>query len=116
MADIITHEDLRTAFLQAFNPSLLLKIEVLDSGKKTLGILECGIQSGSMSIDGQADVRRTADIIVQPTLTSKIKLMENSLLWLNKDIRMSVGLYQTKTKEYKYYPLGYYVYSCHLSL
>ena len=43
MADIITHEDLRTAFLQAFNPSLLLKIEVLDSGKKTLGILECGI-------------------------------------------------------------------------
>ena len=46
MADIITHEDLRTAFLQAFNPSLLLKIEVLDSGKKTLGILECGIQSG----------------------------------------------------------------------
>ena len=111
MADIITHEDLRTAFLQAFNPSLLLKIEVLDSGKKTLGILECGIQSGSMSIDGQADVRRTADIIVQPTLTSKIKLMENSLLWLNKDIRMSVGLYQAKTKDYKYYPLGYYVYT-----
>lgn len=111
MAAIITQEDLLIVLQHSADPRLRLKIEVLDSDQQIVGTLECGLQSGSMAINGESDVRRTADFTVQPTLKEKIKLTENSLLWLNKDIRLSVGLYHPKAKEYKYYPLGCYVYT-----
>ncbi len=111
MADIITQEDLLIVLQHSENPHLKLKIEVLDQDKKIIGNLEPDITSGSMSINGESDIRRTANFIVQPTLKEKIRLTENSLLWLNKDIRLSVGLYNCRTKEYKYYPLGCYVYT-----
>lgn len=111
MADVITQEDLLIVLQHASNPMLKLNIEVLDSNQKVIDTLDCGITSGSMSINGQSDIRRTANFVVQPTLKEKIKLTENSLLWLNKDIRMSVGLYNPRSKQYKYYPLGCYVYT-----
>ena len=111
MADIIMQEDLLIVLQHSSNPQLKLKIEVLDSDQKIIGTLECGVQSGSMSVNGESDIRRTADFVVQPALKEKIKLTENSLLWLNKDIRISVGLYNPRTRQYKYYPLGCYVYT-----
>lgn len=111
MADKITQEDLLTVLQHTANPHLKLNIEVLDSGQKVIGTLNCGITGGSMSINGQSDIRRTANFVIQPTLKEKIKLTENSLLWLNKDIRISVGLYNPRAKQYKYYPLGCYVYA-----
>ena len=111
MSDIITQEDLLIVLQHSSNPMLKLNIEVLDSNQKVIDTLNCGITSGSMSINGQSDIRRTANFVVQPTLKEKIKLTENSLLWLNKDIRMSVGLYNPRSKQYKYYPLGCYVYT-----
>lgn len=111
MADLVTQEDLLIVLQHSSDPMLRLNIEVLDQNQKAIDILNCGIQSGSMSINGQSDIRRTANFVVQPTLKEKIKLTENSLLWLNKDIRMSVGLYNPRSKQYKYYPLGCYVYT-----
>ena len=110
MADIITQEDLILVLSQSASPKLDLKIEVLDSSGKIIDTIH-GAVSGNMSINGESDVRRTATFVVRPTLTEHIKLTENSLLWLNKDIRMYVGLYNCRTKQYKYYPLGYYVYT-----
>lgn len=112
MADIITQEDLTLVLSQSAAPQTMkLKIEVLDSNGKIVGTLEPDITSGSMSINGESDIRRTANFVVQPTIKEKIKLTENSLLWLNKDIRMYIGLYNCRTKQYKYYPLGCYVYT-----
>ena len=111
MADIITQEDLLVVLQHSSDPHLKLHIEVLDSNQKIIDTLNCGLTGGSMSINGESDVRRTANFIIQPSLKGKIKLTENSLLWLNKDIRISVGLYNPRTKLYKYYPLGYYVYT-----
>lgn len=108
---VITQEDLMLVLQQSAAPQTVkIKIEVLNSDKKILGTLY-GVVSGNVSINGEADIRRTANLVVQPTLTEKIKLTENSLLWLNKDIRMFVGLYNIRTKQYKYYPLGTYVYT-----
>lgn len=112
MADMITQEDLMLVLSQSAAPQTMrLKIEVLDSNQKIIGTLETDITSGSMSINGESDIRRTANFVVQPTIKEKIKLTENSLLWLNKDIRMFVGLYNCRIKQYKYYPLGCYVYT-----
>lgn len=111
MADIITQEDLLIVLQHSSDPRLKLSIDILDSNGKIIGNLECGLTGGSMSINGESDIRRTANFVVQPTLKEKIKLTENSLLWLNKDIRMSIGLYNPRAKQYKYYPLGTYVYT-----
>lgn len=111
MADGITQEDLLIVLRQSAAPTIKLKMEVLDQDRRIAGILECGLTDGSMSISGESDIRRTAGFVVQPTMKEKLKLTENSLLWLNMDIRMSVGLYDPGTGEYRYYPLGYYVYT-----
>lgn len=111
MADIVTQEDFILVLQQSAAPQTArLRIEVLDQKQKIVGTIY-GIVSGSMSINGESDIRRTANFVIQPTLTEHIKLTENSLLWLNKDIRLFVGLYNCRTKQYKYYPLGYYVYT-----
>ena len=111
MSNIITQEDLMLVLQQSAVPQTVrLKIEVLDSSQQIVGTIS-GIVSGSMSVSGDADIRRTANFVIHPTLTEKIRLTENSLLWLNKDIRIYVGLYNIRTKQYKYYPLGTYVYT-----
>ncbi len=111
MANIMTQEDLLIVLQHSADPKLKLNIEVLDANRKVTGTLNCNMQSGSMSINGESDIRRTAGFVVQPTLKEKIKLTEDSLLWLNQDIRISIGLYHPGTKQYKYYPLGCYVYT-----
>lgn len=111
MADIITQEDLALVLSQsAAMQTMKLKIEVLDTERKIIGTLESDMTSGSMSINGESDIRRTAGFVIQPTIRDKIKLTENSLLWLNKDIRISVGLFSRRTGQYRYYPLGTYLY------
>ena len=103
MANIITQEDLFIVLQQsAAKQTMKLSIEVLDENQKIVGKIECGLTSGGMSINAESDIRRTANFIVQPTLTEHIKLTETSLLWLNKDIRISIGLYNPRTRQYKY--------------
>lgn len=111
MADIITQEDLLIVLQHSAKPHLKLKIEILDSDQRIIDILECGLVGGSMTINGESDIRRTASFVIQPTLKEKIKLTENSVLWLNKDIKIFIGLYNIRTKQYKYYPIGWYVYT-----
>ena len=112
MSDIVTQEDLLIVLQQsAASQTMKLNIEVLDTNQKIIGKIECGLVNGNMSINAESDIRRTANFVVQPTLKEHIKLTETSLLWLNKDIRISVGLYNPRTRQYKYYPLGCYVYT-----
>lgn len=107
---ILEHEDLTLVLQQSSYITNKIKVEVLDENKQIIDTLE-GIISGTVSINGESDVRRTCSLTVQPTLRNPIKLSQDSLLWLNKDIRVFIGLYNARTKEYKYYPMGYYVYT-----
>lgn len=110
MSYIVTQEDLTLVLQRSLEQKTKMRIEVLDNNQKIIGIIE-GIVSGSMSINGESDVRRTANFVVQPTCTEHIKLEQDSLLWLNKNIRLYIGLYNTRQKQYKYYLLGCYVYT-----
>ena len=107
---ILEQEDLTLVLQQSSYITNKIKVEVLDDNKQIIDTLE-GIVSGTVSINGESDIRRTCSLTVQPTLRDPIKLSQDSLLWLNKDIRVFVGLYNARTKEYKYYPMGYYVYT-----
>lgn len=106
----ITQEDLSLIFMQSAAPqTAVIKVEVIEDNK-VIGVIN-GTVNGNVSVNAESDIRRTASLTVSPTITDKLRLMEDSLLWLNKDIRMHVGLYNPRTKNHKYYPMGTYVYT-----
>ncbi len=107
---ILDQEDLALVLQQSAAKTALLRIEVLNESQQIAGVIQ-GAVSGTLSISADSDVRRTASLVVQPTMAENIKLSEDSFLWLNKDIRIHIGLYNSKTKRYKYYRLGSYVYT-----
>lgn len=110
---IVKQEDMMLTLpnsISASPQSLKLRIEVLDSKENIVGTIE-GIVEGSMSISATSDVRRTCNFTLTPTLVQKIKLDENNLIWIDKDIRLFVSLHNIRTHQYVEYPLGYYVYT-----
>lgn len=72
MATIVTQEDLLIVLQHSSDPRLRLNIEVLDAKQKVLDTLNCGLTGGSVSINGESDVRRTANFTIQPTLKEKL--------------------------------------------
>lgn len=107
----ITQEDLMLILQQSAAPQAVrIKVEVLSSNKQLVGYL-IGVVSGNSSINSQSDVRRTGNITIQPTIIDNIKLAADNLLWIDKEIRLWVGLYNPRTHDYKYYPFGCFVYT-----
>lgn len=109
--DYVTQDDILLVLRQSAAPQTpRILIEALNPDGTVAGEIE-GIVSGNMSIDSASDIRRTGSIVVQPTRKQSILLEENNLIWIDKDFRMSLGLYWAKDKEYKWYSLGYFVYT-----
>ncbi len=108
----ITNEDLRLVLQQSASchtPKLLL--EVLDNKGKIVSVINVLISGSSLNIDSGSDVRRTGSFTVQPTIKDQLKVHPDNLIWLNYDLRLKVGLYNIKAKQYKYYTLAYFVYN-----
>lgn len=92
----------------------LLKMEVLkDDGKTVLDTLKGTLVGGTASIDSSSSARRTFSASLIPTLYDRndAKIDEDGLVWLNKEIRLYIGIMDIRTKEYVYYPLGHYIYT-----
>lgn len=108
----ITHDDLMLVLRQsARSPRIRIKIEVLNDDDMSYVGTILGTVSGSMQISADSDVRRTCSIVIQPTLVGNIKINEGSLVWLNKNIHVWIGIYDFYLKDYRDYSLGYYVYT-----
>ncbi len=87
-----------------------IKIEVLEQDK-IIDVL-CGVISGgSSSIDANSDIRRTFNVIVVPTWRQEIKVNENGIIWLNKDVHLYIGLKDIRSDEYNWYSQGFYVFA-----
>ena len=109
---MITAKDL-TLILQK-PQHFLLKIEVLkDDGTTILDTLKGAIVGGTASIDSSSSIRRTFTASLVPTLYGRndARVTEDGLIWINKEIRLSVGIMDLRAKTYVYYPIGHYVYT-----
>lgn len=109
---MITAKDLKLILQKPIH--FLIKIEVLKSdGKTILDTLKGTIIGGNISIDSSSPIRRTFSISLIPTLYDRndAKIAEDGLIWLDKELRLYIGIMDIRTKEYIYYPLGYYVYT-----
>lgn len=109
---MITAKDLKLILQKPQH--FLLKFDILkDDGNTILDTLKGVIVGGTASIDSSSSIRRTFSALLIPTLYDRndTRIAEDGLVWINKEIRLHIGIMDIRTKDYIYYPLGHYIYT-----
>lgn len=102
----ITSTQLQTA-LQNIQ-SRYVRLELLNYQFQTVDRIEGVCTGGSISIDANSDVRRSATIGLVVT-GSTFNVQPNSQIWLDKYIRVNVGVLSLLTGEVEYTNCGLYI-------
>lgn len=92
------------------NKTIYTKFEVLNSDMKTIDEIQGVTANGSISIDAEADIRRTYNSTIIVTNKKYID-SETSLFWLDKRVKIYLGLYANKRKEIVWYTLGLFLFN-----
>ncbi|WP_342759376.1 DUF5048 domain-containing protein [Kineothrix sedimenti] len=90
-----------------------VRIEILKENGIILDVLQGTIVGGSISIDSTSSIRRTFSVTLIPTLFDRndTKISEEGVVWINKELRLYIGVLDLRKQEYEYYPMGYFVYT-----
>lgn len=110
--DYVTQDDITLILRQSGSPQApRILLEVYDEVDNALiGEVE-GLVSGNISIAADSDIRRTGSLVISPTRTQSIRIEEGNFVWLNRYVKMKIGLYNIREKTYTWYSMGYYVYA-----
>ena len=90
---------------------LRFKIEIYDDNNRILDTLEGGVVGGSLSINADSDVRRTFNVDIIPNRQFDIRIKENNLIWINRKVKLYIGINDKLRNEYIWYPQGVYVFT-----
>lgn len=106
----INSRDLK--IIQQGKLNIRLKIDVYDERTDDrLETLECGLISGSISINADSDIRRQANIECIPIKNKRLRLEKDSIIWINRKIKLYIGLYDIHYRKWIYYPMGIFFFS-----
>ncbi len=86
-----------------------VKIEIYDNSDRLVDILNGVVTGGQSTINCESKVRRTYSCPIVPTDKQSINIAENSLLWIDKKIKIYIGLKTERMKEPRWYSQGKYV-------
>lgn len=105
----IEHRDLALTYQHVMN--LSIRVDVYDKDMVYIDSMDCALISGSFNMDSNSDIRRTTSLVISPNVRSRISLLieEDSLIWINRNVVLSVGIQDHITWEYTYYKLGTFV-------
>lgn len=90
MRQIITNDDLSLITNKTMN--LSLKIEVLKESKAILSIITGNIINATFNIDANSENRRSCELEVLPDEKSNIMLKEDGIFWLNRILKIYMGI------------------------
>ena len=107
MAHTITDEDFRLVNQNIIQ--LMIELTVYDSNNNLLDTLYGVIDGGSINVSANSNVRRSASFRLIPT-KQITNLTEQSLIWLNKTVKVRLGILDQRTNEYTWYNSGVYFY------
>ena len=85
------------------------KLEIYSMEDRLIDIIEGTIDGGSSDITADSNVKRTFSVTVMPDDEHSINVAANSLLWIDKKIKLFVGLQTLKMTKTKWIPQGEYV-------
>lgn len=89
-----------------------VKIDVYDEKTDThLDQLECGIINATFSISAESDVRRTANLTVTPVNNKYLRLQKDSIIWMNRVIKLQLGIYDNHYEKWNWYQQGVYLFT-----
>lgn len=108
MSYIIEKEDVE---IVSQSYKLHTKIEIYDNNHKLVNILKGMISAGNQDINNSSHVRRSYSVTIIPSDEQSIDMANNLTLWLDKSIRIFIGLKSVIIDSIKWYPMGEYVLS-----
>ena len=109
MSVTITSEDIH--LIKQPSVECFVRINVLNEDGTVLDSLDGIIAGGTANVDANSDIRRTCSFTIIPTRKQDIKVNEASYIWLNRTIKIEIGLKNLRTEEIKWYSQGYYIYT-----
>ena len=102
----ITENEFRT-YLQNIQ-NRYIRIELLNYQFQTVDSLEGVCTSGSISIDANSDIRRTASIVLVVN-NSSFEVASGGKIWLDKYVRIWIGTEHLYTSEIQWTNVGLYI-------
>lgn len=88
---------------------VLMEFTVTDDSGNIIDELSGVISGGTINVDSGSSVRRTASLSITPT-KQITNINEKSLIWLNKNVSIRVGILNQRTKERYWFNQGKYLY------
>lgn len=70
-----------------------------------------GLISGNSSIDANSDIRRTVSLTFLPNEKSRLVIEEEGFFWIDKNVKISLGITNVRTGEIVWYKQGTYVFT-----
>ena len=107
MSYMIQESDKR--LIQQHSLNLRIRIDVYDKDENYIDSIKCGLVSGSCNIDANSDVRRTASFVLIPQKKVNTLIEENSLIWINRNIILYIGVQANRDEDYTWYKQGKYL-------
>lgn len=106
MKRLIEQSDLALTYQHIIN--LSVRVDVYDKDMVFVDSMDCALISGTFNMDANSDVRRTITLVISPTVRHQIGFLieEDSMVWINRNVVLSVGIQNTRTREYTYYKMG----------
>ena len=90
---------------------LRFKIEIYDENNRILDVLDGGIVGGSSAINADSDIRRTFSINVIPNKQFDVRIKEHNLIWINRKVKLYIGINDKLRNIYVWFPQGEYVFT-----
>lgn len=105
----ITPDDKRVIKQNQIN--FQVKLEVMDWDNHIINTIEGGLVSGSSNIDAESDIRRTMSITIVPEVQADMTIKESMIIWLDKKVRLSIGIKDLRTDDYRWWKAGVYLFT-----
>ena len=101
----IEQSDLNLTYQHVIN--IWVKVDVYDKDMVYVDTIDCTLISGTFNMDANSDVRRTASFVLYPVHRKLDMLIRyDSMVWINRNIVLNVGIQDHRTQKYTFYKLG----------
>ncbi len=88
-----------------------IKLEICNLDGTVIAVVEGLKSGGTYNIDGTSSTRRSFNGTLMPTYLQNIFINQNGIVWLDKEVHISIGIKTILKDEWLWYPCGKYLFN-----